>query len=91
MKVYSVYHRYDVDGGFGDAVPQEEHVATFESKTDAEMFVLKYSKPRVYAEPYNKLYCNEYVIRETEIISHAEFDINKTPADYGVWLLQKEE
>ena len=86
MKIYNVYHLYDVDGGFGDAIPKSEMVAIFESKADAEAFVEKYNKPYVYDKPYDTLWCNEYVVTETEIISHKEFNINKTPEDYGVHL-----
>ena len=86
MKIYNVYHFYDIDGGFGDAKGTEEFIAAFASETDAKAFVEKYSKPYVYDMPYHELECNYYAIRETEIITHEEFDINKTPADYGAWL-----
>lgn len=84
MKVYSVYHAYDVDGGYGDPVPAEELVATFESETDAKAFVKAYNHPFIYAVPYSELLCNSYFVRETEFVSHAEFDINKTPEMYGI-------
>lgn len=90
MRIYSIYHIYDVDGGIGDAIPKDKCVATFESETDAKAFVEKYSNPYVYNTPYDELYCNEFQIREIEIVSHAEFDINKTPADYGIWIPEKE-
>ena len=86
MKIYNVYHLYDIDGGYGDAQSTEEFIATFVSETDAKSFVEKYNKPYVYEKPYQELYCNCYVVRETEIITHEEFDINKTPEDYGAWL-----
>ena len=86
MKVYDVYHCYDEDGGFGDAIPQMELVATFTDKADAVAFVEKYSHPRVYDTPYDALYCNEFVARETELITHDEFNINKKPEDYGVFI-----
>ena len=83
MKVYNVYHEYDVDGGFGDAVNKSVLVATFESEMDAKAFVDKYSNPYVYDRPYAKLYCNQLVIEEMEIITHAKFNINKAPNAYG--------
>lgn len=86
MKVYSVYHLYDVDGGVGDAVEQSELVVTFENKTDAQAFVDKYSNPYVYDIPYNSLFCNEFIVKEIEITPHAEFDINKTPEMYDIFL-----
>lgn len=86
MKIYNVYHCYDVDSGYGDAVETEILVATFESETDAKTFVEKYSDPYVYKKPYDELYCNVYIIRETELVTHAEFNINKAPEDYGIKL-----
>lgn len=91
MKIYNVYHAYDVDGGCGDATRTEEFVAAFASKEDAQAFVEQYSKPYVYDTPYAELYCNQFGIIETEIITHSEFDINKTPSDYGAWIPEREE
>lgn len=82
MKVYNVYHVYDVDGGFGDAVETDVLIATFENEDDAKAFVEKYSKPEVYDRPYSELWHHKLVISETEIITHAEFDINKAPNEY---------
>lgn len=83
MKIYNVYHEYDTDGGFGDAIPQSDLVASFEREDDAKAFVEKYSKPYVYSKPYNELWCHELIISEMEIITHEQFDINKTPNDYN--------
>lgn len=91
MKIYNVYHVYDIDGGYGDAVREKDFVAAFVSETDAKAFVEKYNAPYVYDEPYNSLCCNEYCIRETEIITHEEFDINKNPKDYGIWVPERME
>ena len=91
MKIYNVYHAYDVDGGYGDAVPVETYVATFESETDAKAFVKKYSNPYVYKKPYEELYCNYYIIRESELVTHAEFDLNDTPKDYGAFIPNRKE
>lgn len=85
MTIYNVYHKYDTDGGFGDAIPVDELVASFANGDDATEFVNKYSNPHIYNRPYNDLYCGELIICPTEIIEHSEFDINKTPEEYGVW------
>lgn len=54
--LYNIYHCYDVDGGFGDAVPQREHVALVEA-TEEEIieFLNHWDRPRVYDIPYAKL------------------------------------
>jgi len=80
MKTYSVFHNYDVDGGFGDAVSCTDLVAIFESKVDAEAYVEKYSNPHVYDKPYTELWAGELHIEESEIIMHKDFDINN---NYG--------
>ena len=82
MKIYNIYHEYDVDGGFGDAIPESILIATFENADDANAFVNKYSAPEVYDRPYSALWHHKLVVSETEIITHSEFDINKSPKDY---------
>ena len=66
-KIYQVIHQYDVDGGFGDAIPEEEVVAIFSAKAKAEDFVAKYMKPHVYDVPYSALYCGNLVIKEMRV------------------------
>lgn len=91
MKIYSIYHVHDIDGGIGDAVPVETYVASFESETDAKAFVEKYNKPYIYKIPYDELWCNEFVIRELEVIAHKDFDVNKTPEDFGAFIPERKE
>ena len=43
-KIYLVNHCFDVDGGFGDAILQEEVICGFDNREDADEFVEKYSK-----------------------------------------------
>ena len=38
-KIYLVNHCFDVDGGFGDAIPQEEVICGFDNREDADEFV----------------------------------------------------
>lgn len=73
MKIYSVFHLYDVDGGVGDAIACEDLVASFERETDAKKFAEKMSNPHVYASPYDDLCCDEYAVRETELVLHKDF------------------
>lgn len=91
MTIYNVYHIYEVADEYGNAMCADDYVASFESETDAKAFVEKYSKPYVYAKPYQELECNEYVVRPSELITHANFDINDTPKDYGVFIPDREE
>lgn len=98
MKIYSVYHIYNTaecvkDNEYGRDFRSisvdvgEELVASFTSEMNARAFIDKYNKPYIYWELDSwevQLYCNKYTIRETEIITDTEFDINKTPVGYGI-------
>lgn len=75
-KIYQVFHSYDVDGGFGDAVEREELIASFENKADADAVVERYSYPHVYDSPYADLMMGLLYVTEVEIIPHAEFDLD---------------
>jgi len=55
--LYNIYHNYDVDGGFGDAVPASELVGTVEATPEEIAEFLKvWDKPRIYERPYSCLY-----------------------------------
>ena len=83
MKIYQVFHHYDTDGGFGDAIPQAELIQSFQSKKDAEAFVERFGNRHVYDTPYANLYCGDLWIKESEVVSEDEFDIDSyDPADF---------
>lgn len=63
-KVYGVFHLYDEDGGFGDAIRQKDLICIFDSKEKANAFKEKYQNPHEYSEPYDMLYCGELEVRE---------------------------
>ena len=67
-KLWNIFHGYDVDGGFGDPVYQEDLVATVEA-TDDEIkeFVEKWNKSEVYDRPYGYLECHAVFAREVEV------------------------
>lgn len=64
MKTFGVFHIFDVDGGFGDAIPQEELICTFNSEEEAKDFIKKFEKPHVYDCPYQCLECGQLELRE---------------------------
>ena len=76
MIIYGVYHIYDVDGGFGDAIGEESLIETFLNKNDAETFVQKYSDPHCYDNPLE--------IREIEVKKC--FDLNSYDNKKMWWL-----
>lgn len=55
--LYNIFHCYDVDGEFGDAVPKQELIGLVEA-TDKEVndFLNLWNKPRIYDTPYDALY-----------------------------------
>lgn len=63
-KIYLVNHYFDVDGGFGDAIPQEEVICGFDNREDANGFVEKYSNPHIYDSPYASLECGVLRVEE---------------------------
>lgn len=73
MKVYNVIHDFDLDGGFGDAIPSEDVVACFLDKKDAEDFINKYGNEHVYDAPYADLYCGKISIQEIDVLTHDEY------------------
>lgn len=81
MEIYQVIHTYDVDGGFGDAVGCEDVIATFEKAEDAEAFVNRYSNGHVYDIPYAELEQGSLYYKAVDIISHKEFDLERTGFD----------
>ncbi len=74
MTVYQIIHRYETDGGYGDAIPVEEVIATFGSYEVAKRFVERYNNPHVYDDPYEELMRGLLEIRECQILD--SFDEN---------------
>lgn len=72
MKIYNVVHHYDVDGGFGDAIPKSKVLYIFSNKAEAEKFVEKYNNPHCYRKPYSELWCGELVVEEKTIYDTAD-------------------
>ena len=62
--MYGVFHHFDTDGGFGDAIRQEELICVFEDLEMAEAFKKKYERPHIYETPYDDLECGELIIKE---------------------------
>ena len=62
--IFGVFHVYDVDGGFGDAVGCKDLLCVFASKEEANAFVKTYSKPHIYEVPYLELECGRLVVEE---------------------------
>lgn len=72
--IYQVIHFYGVDGGYGDAVPVEDVIATFDSEEKANEFAKKYGKDHAYDKPYATLWCGDLQVREIIIDNGESFN-----------------
>lgn len=53
---FNIFHEYETDGGFGDAVCQCDLIATVEAtKEEIDAFVKEWNHPRIYDRPYAEL------------------------------------
>ena len=64
MSKFGVFHIFDVDGGFGDAIRQSELICVFETEKEANNFKTKYEKVHDYDYPYEPLECGILEVRE---------------------------
>lgn len=62
--MFGVFHKYDVDGGFGDAISERDLICVFKTAEEANDFVEKYEKPHVYDVPYCELWCGTLEVQE---------------------------
>ena len=73
MKIFQVVHTYQDYRG----AKKEHLVYQFASKEDAEAFVQKYSRPHWKSDGYYDLCVGLLVIKEAELITHEEFNLEK--------------
>lgn len=64
MSKFGVFHIFDVDGGFGDAIGQQELICIFDTEEQANEFKTKFEKPHVYDRPYQCLECGKLEVKE---------------------------
>ena len=64
MSKFGVFHIFDVDGGFGDAIGQQELICIFDTEEQANEFKTKFEKPHVYDRPYQALECGKLEVKE---------------------------
>jgi len=82
--MFNIYHHFDVDGGFGDAVSNKTLVATVECTEDeVKAFIEKYDNPEVYDTPYASLYRHHLTYEMVETVSLS--DIENDPYGEILW------
>ena len=82
--LWNIYHHYDVDGAYGDAVGQVDHIATIEAtEEEVKAFVEKWHKPIIYDIPYSELICGWIEAEPVEIKTISELE--KDPKNIYGW------
>ena len=79
-KIYVVKHIYDVDGGYGDAVYNEEIVFITSNKEEAEAWVEHWDHSFTYNTPYAELTCCSFSVEEMDVMDH--IDIHTPPTKF---------
>lgn len=78
--MYGIYHWFDVDGGFGDSVGNEELIAICETEELAKEYAEKWDCTHVYDQPYSDLYCGRLVVRSlNDILTVTEKNKDVSP------------
>lgn len=75
---FNIFHQYDIDGGFGDAIPQEDLLGYIEvdSEEDAKAYCDKWSVDHVYDIPYNELHEGKLIYKACD---DKPLDLDKSP------------
>lgn len=81
-KVYILFEYFEVDGGYGDAIPADRVLFVTDNKEDAEAYRDKWSKPEVYDTPYDALTHHEIVVEEWPVV---KLDLDRDP-----WKIEEE-
>ncbi len=87
--MFGIYHRYDVDGGFGDAIGKQDLIAFCESEEIAKKYCEMHDRTQVYDSPYSDLYKGTLAYEELDVPTITEENVSESPwnEDYfnGIW------
>lgn len=74
-ELWTIYHGYTVDGGFGDAIWREDMLGLVSaSQKEIADFVAKYDAPVVYDKPYDRLTCHHIRAEKVEVHDISYFE-----------------
>ena len=68
--IYIVYHDYDVDGGFGDAIYESDIVCAFATEEEAKAYVEKWDNTIIYDKPYDCLTMHSLTYAKLDMSTH---------------------
>ena len=81
-ELYAIYHVYDEDGGFGDAVTIRDMVgAVWATKEELDAFLKQWDKPEVCGMPYDTLFCHAIEAEALEPTDISKFKPYSTDPD----------
>ena len=83
MKLYGIWHEWDIAGEFGEAVDMSSLIAVTESEEIAKDYVEKWSNEHVYDTPYDELSCGILFYEE---LPAAIIDCSKAPYELDEFL-----
>lgn len=84
--MFGIYHMYDVDGGFGDAVTRDDLIALCDDEKMANEYAERFNATHVYDTPYADLYCGELEVRDlNNLIVITKDNEHTSPWDSTIW------
>lgn len=90
MTLFGVFHTYEIDGGFGDAVLEKDLVGVTANEEEANDYVEKWSDEHIYDKPLDRLHCGLLTYEELPMLG----SIDEKPDIYGiydVWMRERIE
>lgn len=78
--IYGIYHLWQTDGGFGDAVAQEALIGVTDDEEKAKAYVERWSNPHVYDKPYDELHRGELTYAKLKVL-----DLDQDPELDHYW------
>lgn len=82
MKLFGVYHEWDTDGGFGDAVGQKDLIGVTNSEEEAKAYVEKWSNDHIYDKPYDYLHCGLLIYEELPMLGSIDEEPDIYPYEW---------
>ncbi len=77
-KVYGIFHEWETDGGYGDAVYRCDLIGVVNDEETAKAYVKKYKNPHIYDMPYDDLEAGDLTYMELESLT-----LDVSPASLG--------
>ena len=77
-KIYGIFHEWETDGGYGDAVYRCDLIGVVNDEETAKAYVKKYKNPHIYDMLYDYLEAGDLTYMELESLT-----LDVSPASLG--------